>query len=226
MSFDIHCSYDPREHVFELMTTSNEFDCLMPGWHLGKYTARGTTTSQLHFPHCGSQCYRHEKIHLEYPISYDKCLALNMNPIHNGSLVQSTLSMLDWLPKQYHKFLLLIDPEHAEKFADTRGCNHRIDLITCGNRPRMEPIYQLPKEEEKILIKFLEKMIKEKKIRPSSRSVGSVILFMPKPNGNRLWLCVDYRHLDGHTKKDKTHLPIMDELSRKMRDCDIITKRT
>ena len=35
---------------------------------------------------------------------------------------------------------------------------------------------------------------------------------------------VDYRHLNDHTKKDKAPLPIMDELSRKMRDCDFITK--
>jgi len=39
-----------------------------------------------------------------------------------------------------------------------------------------------------------------------------------------LRLCVDYRHLNDHTKKDKTPLPIMDELSRKMRDCTHITK--
>jgi hypothetical protein len=54
--------------------------------------------------------------------------------------------------------------------------------------------------------------------------VGSRILFVPKPNGKGLTLCVDYRHLNDHTKKDKTPLPIMNELSRKMRDFDFITK--
>jgi hypothetical protein len=88
----------------------------------------------------------------------------------------------------------------------------------------MGPIYQLSQEEEEILVQYLEKMIREKKIRPSSSSVGSPILFVPKPNGKGLRLCVDYRNLNDQTKKDKTPLPIMDELSRRMRDCDFITK--
>jgi len=73
-------------------------------------------------------------------------------------------------------------------------------------------------------VEYLEKMIREKKIRPSSSSVGSPIVFVPKPNGKRLRLCVDYRHLNAHTKKDKTSLPIMDELSRKIRGATFITK--
>jgi len=48
----------------------------------------------------------------------------------------------------------------------------------------MGPIYQLSQvEEEKIFVEYLEKMIQEKKIRPSSSSVGSPILFVPKPWG-------------------------------------------
>jgi hypothetical protein len=76
----------------------------------------------------------------------------------------------------------------------------------------MGPIYPLSQEEEKILVEYLENMIREKKIRPSSSSVGSRIHFVPKPNGKGLQLCVDYRHLNDHTKKDITPLPIMDEL--------------
>jgi len=90
--------------------------------------------------------------------------------------------MLDWLPKQYHKFLLLFDPEHAEKLPDHQGCYHSIELITSKVKLRMGPIYQLSQEEEKILVKYVDKMIEEKKIRPSSSSVESPILFVPKPN--------------------------------------------
>jgi hypothetical protein len=50
----------------------------------------------------------------------------------------------------------------------------------------MGPIYQLSREEEKLLVKDLDTMIKEGKIRPSSSTVGSPILFVPKPNGLRL----------------------------------------
>jgi len=36
--------------------------------------------------------------------------------------------------------------------------------------------------------------------------------------------CVDYRHLNDHMKKDKTPLPSMDKLSRKIRGADFIMK--
>jgi hypothetical protein len=206
------------------METCSDYGCLIPAWYLQKHKARGTTTSHLHFPHCGNQCYGHDKIHPQYSITYDKRVALNKDAIHIGSLVQSIPSMLDRLPKHSPKFLLLFDLEHAEKLRDHRRCDHHIKLITSEDKLRMGPIYQLSQEEEQILVQDLEKMIKEKKIRPSSSSVGSPIHFVPKPNGKGLRLCVDYRHLNDHTKKDKTPLPIMDKLSRKMRDCDFITK--
>jgi len=86
------------------------------------------------------------------------------------------------LPKQYHKFILLFDPEHTEKLPDSRGCDHWIEHITTEDKLRMGPIYQLSQEEEKILVQNLEKIIKGKKIRPSSSSVGCPILFIPEPN--------------------------------------------
>jgi len=88
----------------------------------------------------------------------------------------------------------------------------------------MGPIYQLTREEEKILKEYLHNMIKEGKIRPSSSPTGSPILFVPKPNGKGLRLCADYRHLNSHTVKDKTPLPIMDELNDRIRGADLITK--
>jgi len=180
--FGNHRSYDGEDHAFEVMKTCNDYDCLIPAWYLEKPKAEGTTTSHLHFPLCGAQCYGHEKLHPEYSITYDRKVALNKDAIHSGSIVQSTPSLLDRLPKQYHKFLLLFDPEHAEKLPDHRGCDHRIELTTTEDRLRMGPIYQLSQEEEKILVQYLEKMIWEKKIRPSSGSVGSPNLFVPKPN--------------------------------------------
>jgi hypothetical protein len=132
--------------------------------------------------------------------------------------------MLDRLPKQYHKFLSLFDLEYAKKHPNSRDCNHRIELITTEDKLCMGPIYQLSQGDEKILVQYFAKMIREKKIRPSSSSVRSPIVFIPILNGQGLPLYVDYRHLKGHAKKDKTPLPIMDKLSRKMTDFNFITK--
>ena len=163
-------------------------------------------------------------MHPEYSNTHDKRVALDKDVIHIGALVQSSSSMLERLAKCYHMYILLFDQEHAEKLPDNQGCDHKIELITTVDTLRMGPIHQLSQEEEKIRVEYLEKMIREKTIRPSSSSVGSSILFVPKPNGKRLRLCVDSKHPTDHTKQDKTPLPIMDELSRKFSKADFITK--
>jgi len=224
LSFGNHRYYDENDHAFEIMKTTGDSDALIPAWYLEKHKARGTTTSHLHFPHCKTECYGHGKIHSEYSITYDKRVALNEKAIHIGAIVQSSPTILSKLPTHYHKFLLLFDPKEAEKLPDNKGCDHRIELIGADDKLRMGPIYQLSLEEEKILIKYLDTMIKEGKIRPSSSTVGSPILFVPKPNGKGLRLCIDYRHLNDYTKKDKTPLPIMEELSSRVNGATHITK--
>jgi hypothetical protein len=161
------------------MTTSEDYDCLIPAWYLEKHKAQGTTRSHLHYPYCDSQCFGHGKLHPEYSITYDMRVALDKDAIHAGALVQSTPSMLYWLPKQYHKSLLLFNPQHTKKLPDSRHCDHRIELTSSEEKLQMGPIYQLSQEEEKILVQHLKKMIKEKQIRPSSSLVGSPILFVP-----------------------------------------------
>jgi len=94
LSFGNHRSFDKKDHAFEVMETSQDYDYLIPAWYLEQHEARGTTTSHLHFPHCGSQCYGHEQIHPEYSITYNKWVALSKDTIHIGALVQNTPSML------------------------------------------------------------------------------------------------------------------------------------
>jgi hypothetical protein len=106
-------------------------------------------------------------------------VVLNEKAIHIGAIVQSSPTILNKLPTHYHQFLLLINPEEAEKLPDNKGCDHRIELFGPDNKLRMGPIYQLSVEEEKIRIKYLNTMIREGKIRPSSSTVGSPILFVP-----------------------------------------------
>jgi hypothetical protein len=72
LSLGNYRSYDTVDHAFEEMETSGDYDCLTPAWYLEKHNAQGTTTSHLHFPHCGSHCYSHEKVHPEYSITYDR----------------------------------------------------------------------------------------------------------------------------------------------------------
>ena len=136
----------------------------------------------------------------------------------------SSPSIAQRLPAHYHKYLLLFDPKEAEKLPDNQGCDHRIELLGAEDKLRMGPIHQLSIEKEKLLLEYLDTMIKQGKIWPSSSTVGSPILFVPKPNGRGLRLCIDYRHLNDYTKKDKTPLPIMEVLPSRVREATHITK--
>jgi len=219
-----HRSHDEDDHAFEVIKTSGDYDALIPAWYLEKHMARGINTSHLHFPHCPQKSYNHGKIHPEYSIRYDKRIALNDAAIHIGAIAMSNPSIAQKLPVHHHKFLLLLDPKEAEKLRDNKGCNHRIELLGAEDKLRMGPIYQLSLEEEKLLVKYLDTMIEQGKIWPSSSTVGSPILFVPKPNGRGLRLCIDHRHINDYTKKDKTPLPIMEELSARVRGATHITK--
>jgi hypothetical protein len=92
-------------------------------------------------------------------------------------------NVLKKLPPQYHKWLLLFDPKESEKLPDNKGCDHRIELKTAEENLKMGPIYQLKLEEERLLKEYLNKMIREGKIRPLSSPRGSPILFVPKSSG-------------------------------------------
>jgi hypothetical protein len=194
------------------MKTSSEYDALIPAWYLEKHKAEGTTAGQLHVPFCKKTCFGYSKLRPDYEISYDKRIALRPDAVNIGTIIHRNPEIARKLPEHYHKWILLFDPEEAEKLPDNKGCDHWIELKVPEERLQMRPIYQLSVEEEMILIKYLEKMIQEGKIRQSSSPVGSPILFFPKLNGKGLRLCVDYRHLNQYTIKDRTPLPIMDKL--------------
>jgi len=136
----------------------------------------------------------------------------------------SNSTLLQKLPSYYHKFLLLFDPDQSEKLPDNKGCDHRIKLLGSEDIIRIGPIYQISQKEEKLLIQYLDKMIKEGKIPPSSSMVGSPILLVPKHNSQGLRLSVNYRHVNDYTKTDRTPLPIMEELQSRLRGATHITK--
>jgi len=60
----------------------------------------------------------------------------------------------------------------------------------------MGAILQLTMEKERLLKECLDNMIKREKMRASSSTVGSLILFVLKPNRKKLKLCEDFWHLD------------------------------
>lgn len=118
----------------------------------------------------------------------------------------------------------MFDPKESEKFPDNKYSDRRIELLGPEETLKMGPIYQLSQAEEKLLGKYLDTVIKEGKIRPSSSTVRSPILVVPKPNGWGLHFCIDYRHLNDYLKKDRMPLPTMSQLQIRQNGATHITK--
>jgi len=86
------------------------------------------------------------------------------------------------------------------------------------------PIYPLSEAELQALREWLKEMEKTGKIQRSTSSAGSPILFVPKPKGKGLRLCVDYRGLNKITIPNRYPLPLMQELQDRVQGAQYFTK--
>jgi hypothetical protein len=75
-----------------------------------------------------------------------------------------------------------------------------------------------------VLKDYVKEMLDLGKIRPSKSPAGAPILFVPKPHGRGLWLCVDYRGLNRVTITNQYPLPLMNELRDRVAGLKIFTK--
>src|SRR5947209_3949455 len=127
------------------------------------------------------------------------------------------------LPEHYRQFLKLFAPQMAKELPKHRSYDHAIDLMP-GTTPPWGPVYSMSEVELKALREFLDDMVQTGKIRPSKSPAGAPILFVPKPNGRGLRLCVDYHGLNKITVKNRYPLPLMDELRDRVHESTIFTK--
>jgi len=99
------------------------------------------------------------------------------------------------IPWQYKKFENVFNGTYADSLPPHRSFDHAIDLKP-GKEPPFGPLYSLSQKELEILREYLKKMLASGKISPSKSPAGSPVLFVPKPHGRGLRLCVDYRGLN------------------------------
>jgi hypothetical protein len=102
------------------------------------------------------------------------------------------------------------------------GVDHKIEELP-ESKPVNRGVYRMSPAEQKALDDWLKEELEAGRIRPSSSSYGSPVLFVPKKNGN-LRLCVDYRILNKQTIKNRYPLPRIDELLEKFSKAKFFTK--
>ena len=124
---------------------------------------------------------------------------------------------------QYKKFENVFNGTYADSLPPHRSFDHAIDLKP-GKEPPFGPLYSLSQKELEILREYLKKMLASGKISPSKSPAGSPVLFVPKPHGRGLRLCVDYRGLNKVTIANRYALPLMNELRDRVQGAKIFTK--
>jgi len=85
------------------------------------------------------------------------------------------------------------------------------------------PIYQLSEKESAVLRAYINDNLKKGYIRHSNSPAGYPILYVPKKDGG-LRPCVDYRHLNSITIKDRHPLPLISEIQDRIRGANWFTK--
>ena len=81
-----------------------------------------------------------------------------------------------------------------------------------GHPPPFRSMYRLSPLEYRELEKQVTKFLRDGILESSTSPYGAPVLFVPKPNGRGLRLCVDYRALNSITVKNRCTIPRIDDL--------------
>ena len=120
--------------------------------------------------------------------------------------------------------------EFQDVFPDTlpgglppdRGDAMKIETDPTADPP-FKPVIRLSIAELDELRKQLDELLEKKFIKPSTSPYGAPVLFVRKKDGT-LRMCVDYRGLNGITRKNRHPLPRIDELIDRFRGACYFSK--
>lgn len=88
--------------------------------------------------------------------------------------------------------------------------DHTIPLSS-DSRITAQRAYRLPHNKKDTLETLIEQLLKSNFIRPSMSPFSSPVILVKKKDGT--WqMCVDYRHLNAGTIKNKYPIPIIEDL--------------
>lgn len=121
---------------------------------------------------------------------------------------------MDHIPQQYRKYEKLFAETLDTGIPQHNQWDHEICLHD-GTNPTFSRIYPLNQTQLEALREYLDEMLAKGYIRKSTSEAAYPVMFVPKKNG-KLRLVVDYRKLNAITKKDRTPLPLTNELKDRL----------
>ena len=126
------------------------------------------------------------------------------------------------IPGEYQEFQEVFKGEEEDGLPQHTTYDHEIPLKE-GAQPKFFPIYHHSERELQALREYIEEAERKGHIRPSSSPAGYPVLLVPKKDG-RLRVCVDYRHLNSITVKNRYPIPRISELRDRLAKARYFTK--
>ena len=126
------------------------------------------------------------------------------------------------IPDEYREFQDVFTAPAEGTLPEHGTFDHEINTIE-GTEPTFKPIYQLSPKESETLKEYIDENLKKGYIRASKSPAGYPIIFVPKKDGS-LRLCVDYRHLNSITIKDRHPLPLIHEIQDRIQGAKYFSK--
>ncbi|KAH9246539.1 hypothetical protein BASA81_015914 [Batrachochytrium salamandrivorans] len=123
-------------------------------------------------------------------------------------------------PDILSSFSSLFSEDQAETLPPHRDFDCAIDLKP-GSEPFHGKIYQLTREEDKVMQEWIKDNLRKGFIRNSSSPHGAPCFFVKQKD--KLRLCMDYRGLNKNTVKDRNPIPLISELLRTLSTGKIFT---
>jgi len=127
------------------------------------------------------------------------------------------------VPGEFRPYLGIMSEEAANALPQHRPYDCKIEFREGGTAP-WGPIYPLSEVELQTLWEWLKEMEQTGKIKQLTSPARSPILFVPKPHGRGLRLCVDYRALNQITIPNRYPLPLMYEVQDRVQGAQWFTK--
>jgi len=124
---------------------------------------------------------------------------------------------------EFRPYLDIMEKEVADALPKHRLYDCKIDLKK-GSVASWGPIYPLSETKLQALREWLKEMERTRKIQRSTSPAGSPILFVRKPNGRGLRLCVEYRRLNKIMIPNRYPLLLMQELQDRVQGAQWFTK--
>jgi len=218
-----HRKHYSREK-FKISPMEPEIDAFLPFDWIMTHPPQGAWTNQeirFNSAWCLASCTRFKTG--EFSLLWDEEVAKNPQAQIIGYVSAVNEDARDRVPMEFRQYLGIMGKEAANALPQHRPYDCKINLRE-GETAPWGPIYPLSEEELQTLREWLKEMERTGKIKRLTSPAGSPILFVPKPHGSELRLCVDYRALNKITVPNRYPLQLMQELQDRVQGAQWFTK--